>query len=396
MQREKTIQFWDNYHDENDSEEWISKPGEELLKMIFDQIYDERKENEDYSNFRCKTRCFSILEIGCGTSTLVRDLQRYIEERHPMIKVNACGTDVSKVCIDVSIKRDCLRTHPAFVTTDDSEVKIVSNAISSTSNPRGSLWYEVLNVLEGEPSRKNWDLIIDKGCLDTLLFRSRQRGTFNKNYPECLRILLDNLHGWQSTAAILARAAAGDDDLCAAPLVITDDNDLNDDYERTNKQLQQQGGTTSVYICITPRTKLKAVRDYAGFSSVSRYPLPKICRSKLEGRKNNDSNEKEKEIEHCDNDNGESPDVCNNKDSLGYMFVCPKNDDYQVGVSIPFPTFSSRHNNNNNNNPPKDENKCTGCKKTFQEFRKGEGLEFRGVTYWTRKWKAHCIHCKHE
>ena len=33
---------------------------------------------------------------------------------------------------------------------------------------------------------------------------------------------------------------------------------------------------------------------------------------------------------------------------------------------------------------------------TFQEFRKGEGLEFRGVTYWTRKWKAHCIHCKHE
>jgi len=362
MQRDKTIQFWDDYHGENDSEEWISKPGEVLLGMIFDQIYDRNADEED-QKMLCQKRCISVLEIGCGTSTLVRDLKKYIEERHPMIKVVACGTDVSKVCIDANQQRDCPRAHPGSVTADD---KYTSNNIDNNGNSRGLLWYEVLNVLDGEPSRQNWNLIIDKGCLDTFLFRSRQRGTHNKNYPESLRILLDNLHGWQGITATAGSATIGDD---------------------------VPGETTSVYICITPRPKLKAVRDYAGFSSVKRYPLPKIYRSKLEGKKNNDSKvESEGYDDNGDNDSGESSYTCTATAFSGYMYVCTKNDDYKVGVSVPFPTVIIRHNNNNNS--PNDENECLRCKRTFREFRKEEGLEFRGVSYCTRKWKTHCIHCK--
>jgi SAM-dependent methyltransferase len=376
MQREKTIQFWDNYHDENDSEEWISKPGEELLEMIFDRIYDGKtKENL----FPCHQQCFSILEIGCGTSTLVRDLKRYIEERLPTIEVVACGTDASKVCVAVNTERDCHNDSP-----------------SETSERRGSLWYEVLNVLDGAPSRKNWDLIIDKGCLDTFLFRSRHRGTHNKTYPESLRILLDNLHVWQTRSTIAGSGTIGGDDVQSAALLPnTDGNNNPNDNERTSQQSQQPGGATGVYVIITPRPKLKAVRDYAGFSSVRRYPLPKVSRSKLEGKKNNDSNNQLLEGERCRNSNGgESQDACATTASPGFMFVCTKNDDYRVGVSMPFPASSCMRNGNNNNNPPDDDIQCSRCKRTFREFRKEGGLEFRGMAYCIRKWKSHCIHCK--
>ena len=416
MQRDKTIQFWDSYHNENDSEEWISKPGEEVLQMIFDQI-DDCKRNEDDKRFRCQRRCFTILEIGCGTSTLSRDLKRYIERKNPMVEVVACGTDVSKVCIDVNQKRDCLRAvrPPSAIADNNNNTNNVNvNTVidKPSSDSRGSLWYEVLNVLDGEPSRKNWDLIIDKGCLDTFVFRSRQRGSHNKNYPQCLRKLLDNLHGWQATAA-LARPAndVGNDEQCAAqflPNKIDGNYNLNGDEERAKQhvlqqkqQQKQQPGriTPSVYVWITPRSKLKAVRDYAGFSSVRRYSMPKIYRSKLESRKNNENN---KEVapgggldETGNNESGESPDdTCTTIDaSSGFMFVCTKNDDYQVGVSMPFPTVSSssRH---TNASPPSDESQCPRCERTFRKFRKDEGFESRGVTYCTRKWKSHCIHCK--
>jgi hypothetical protein len=395
MQRDKTIQFWDSYHDENDSEEWISKPGEEVLQMIFDQI-DDGKRNEDDKQFRCQRRCFTILEIGCGTSTLIRDLKRYIETKHPMVDIVACGTDVSKVCIDVNKKRDCPSARPLSATANDNNTNNVNVVIDEPIDSRGSLWYEVLNVLDGEPSRKNWDLIIDKGCLDTFLFRSRQRGSHNKNYPESMRKLLDNLHGWQATAILAGRAAIGHDDQCAALVEIdgNDNDNENDDEERTKQHVQQPGGTPSVYVCITPRSKLKAVRDYAGFSSSRRYSLPKIYRSKLESKKNNENDKEAAEGRHDetgDSESGESPYTCTTIASSGFMFVCTKNDDYQVGVSIPFPTVSSRR---TNDNPPSDENQCPRCKRIFREFRKEEGFESRGITYCTRKWKSHCIHCK--
>ena len=312
MQKDKTIQFWDDYHDENDSKEWISTPGEELLAMIFDQICNDGKESVFQQQCGSARLCFSVLEIGCGTSTLARDLKRYIEERNPMIDVIACGTDVSTVCIEINTKRDCCDAPPNSSTDSNDGVDMGSRS-------RGSLWYEVLNALDGEPSRKNWDLIIDKGCLDTFLFRSRSRGSKNKNYPECLRILLDNVHGWQGKDATAGEAAATDDDdqLVAARTSQTDDNNITDDESSTGEQAQPPGRTKSVYLCITPRRKLKAIKDYTGFSSVERYTLPKSCESTLESKNYSSNGDKDA--------------------SKSYMYVCTKNDDYEVGVSMPFP-----------------------------------------------------------
>lgn len=344
IQREKTIQFWDNYHGENDSDEWISKPGEELLEMIYEHL---DMGGEDDEECQLQKRSFSVLEIGCGTSTLVRDLKKYIEKRYSMVNVVACGTDVSKVCIDINTKRDCTQSTP--INADDfCEVE---------SSSRESLWYEVLNVLDGKPSRQNWDLIIDKGCLDTFLFRSRQRGTQNKLYPESIRILLDNIHNWQGRP--LQEESANLDDI---------------DVSRARP---------GVYVCITPRPKLKAVRDYAGFSSVRRYKLPKSYGATLESKNNDCHEDSQKDgSRNSDKDAGNSP---------GFMFVCTRNEDYQVGISTPFTSMNSVL---GNSNPLNDEITCPRCEMTYLDFRKEGGIESRGEAHCSRKWKSHIVHCK--
>ncbi len=349
MQREKTIQFWDNYHGENDSDEWISKPGEQLLEMILEHIDMGSKDDEEH---RSQKRCFSVLEIGCGTSTLVRDLKEYIGKRHPTVDVIACGTDVSKVCINANTKRDCPQQSPTDTNEDER-----TDCCDRESSSRESLWYEVLNVLDGKPSRQNWDLIIDKGCLDTFLFRSRQRGTQNKVYPESLRTLLDNIHKWQDS-----------------PLKRKSSN-LNDDYVSAERP--------RIYVCISPRPKLKAVRDYAGFSSVRKYKLPKNYGATLES-KNHDCHEDSKK-----NSSRNSNKVADN--SPGFMFVCTRNDDYQVGISTPFPSKSGVP---GNSNPSNDETTCPRCEMNYLEFRKDGVMESRGEPYCLRKWKSHIIHCK--
>ena len=335
MQKEKTVQFWDNYHSGNDSEEWISKPGEELLEMLFDQIDISSKGNNDDKKFQSQKECLSILEIGCGTSTLVRDLKVYIEQRNPMIDVIACGTDVSKVCIDINRKRDCNQLTLAIADEDDK------NSADKETFSHSSLSYKVLNVLAtptstltGNPSHQNWDLIIDKGCLDTLLFRSRKRGAQNKAYPESLRVLLDNIHGWQGKSSIAESAAVDDGKQCAAHLAQVDKTNRHDDERPTNKQNQLLNERPSIYLVITPRRKLKAVRDYAGFSSVRRYNLPENCRSTLE-RKNHNG-KKNGRGSNGYKGGGESQKACNSP-SPGYMYACTRNSDYQVGVSVPFP-----------------------------------------------------------
>ena len=402
MQSDKTIRFWDDYHDENDSQEWISTPGEELLAMIFDQLEidatsnddnsDGDGENDDISNSKnmqssnSRNKVVSVLEIGCGTSTLVRDLKNHIEERDSRTTVVACGSDVSQVCIDTNRERDCPCADND--NTDDNvfskniNISDIANKESSLSTPSSSqspsLWYEVLNVLEGEPSRRDWDLILDKGCLDTFLFRSKQRGAQNKAYPESLRIILDKIHGWLATMTTTTGEGGG---VCTST--------RNSNTSRS-----------SYYIFLSPRPKIKAVRDYAGFSSVSKYPLPGMYRSELEGKRCNDNSNNHNHTTNSDNegDGGgggkptmeQEPTVAA---SPGYMFVCAKNDAYQPGTSKAFPCNNKRV----AVVPTTDENsRCPRCPLTFRDFRRAEEMEFRGVTYWTRRWKAHCLHCKGE
>jgi SAM-dependent methyltransferase len=382
MQRNTTLQFWDEYHNENDSQEWISKPGEELLAMIFHHYWNQDQDHRHSKNNDMtmlssdikNNEIIKVLEIGCGTSSLVRDMKIHIENTYPRIikKVVACGTDVSQVCIDVNQQRD--------------------------GQNSGDLWYEVLNCLEDDndngeqPSssssfhhRGNWDLIIDKGCLDTFMFRSKKQGT-NRIYPESVRKLLDNIHGWLSSSTKSS----------SSWLSLSSSDDDGGERLEKGEEVVLRNRRVGCYIFISPRSKVKAVRDYAGFSSVRRYPLPGNYRAELEGKKNNINNKSNINNNNNENNNNTTDNVDSNiispSSTPGYLFVCTKNVNYKVGSEEPFPTAATDY-GGDQNEKLNDDTKCPKCGISFFEFRKGEGLEFRGNKFWTRTFKGHCIHC---
>ena len=71
MQNERTIQFWDEYHKKNEAIEWISQPSEEVLGRLSDYCFQASPPLKELGNL-------SMLEIGCGTSSLARDFWQYL------------------------------------------------------------------------------------------------------------------------------------------------------------------------------------------------------------------------------------------------------------------------------------------------------------------------------
>jgi SAM-dependent methyltransferase len=212
MQSERTLRFWDDYYNSQEpsspDKEWILQPSQPLLERLSQCL--EKRGN-------CR-----ILEIGCGTSSLGRELWKYMRVNTPAgeeqeSSVHLLATDVSEVCIRLNQDRD-------------------SGLIDQGEN--ASIEYKVLNITESHPELEGkFDFILDKCCLDTLLFRSRQRG------GELVRSVIDNIQSW----------------------------------------LSEEG----VYVILSPRSKFKMIRDYAGFSSVERFELDpaKMQRGYLEGEK---------------------------------------------------------------------------------------------------------------
>jgi SAM-dependent methyltransferase len=417
MQKDKTLQFWDEYHTDHDQKEWISQPDEGLLAMICKHIHiqphtilssrithdvdQSTKKDHCYDDpidrNRISSTCtscsvnedecrrihslFRILEIGCGTSTLVRDLKLYVEEKHftqqqQYRQVFACGTDVSPICVDTCQQRD----QDLILQSNGTLHYKVLNVLLKNDNDdddNGSITadekvhaigeQEVANQEQQKQQRHPWDLIIDKGCLDTFLFRTRQRGESGV-YPESIRQVLDNIH------------------------------------------TMMMNGPSSRYMFISPRSKLRAVRDYIGFQSVHRYPLPfdtvvaaEIVRRKADCSRdcstnnNNNSNSKSNDeaegnryinsisISHKSrpNDNKNS----NSNKPHGYLYVCSKNEEYVAHSQNE--AFRTEH-----RDLPDDQRQCNRCKTSFLDFRHGEAVEGRGLVFWTREFKNHCIHCK--
>lgn len=269
---------------------------------LFDLIYAE------CSSVREDGR-FQVLEIGCGTSTMAREFWKYISGIKNERDFHVRSTDVSQVCVDACFARD-------------KDLTNVSDQGGTVAGGCG-LNYTTLNVLETpvEAERGAWSVILDKACLDTFMFRSRHRG-LKKAYPELVQTALDNI--WT---------------------------------------LMAPGG---VYMLMSPRTKLKAVRDYVGFSSVERRAVQseekggKICSKNNTTRKERD--------EAC------------------YMYICRKNLNYVVGKTTAF--------RENYRSLPMDEEQCPACGLLFGVFRNGEDADGRGVVFWSREWQNHCIHCK--
>ena len=280
------------------------------------------------------------------------------------------------------------------------------------------------------------------------MFRTRHRGEKNKLYPESVQKLLDNIHGW------LVGGPKNDDGTTIHNATTTNNNNNNNntgndaiinDDERDNSgpndihryehrivdRKRGRGKQIGCYMFISPRPKVKAVRDYAGFSSVRRFTVRGTTTTtttttekgindagELVGKKNQEKKYSQSQNKNGNDDDDDDDDENNTKiidegsicasitttTVVGYLYVCTKNPDYIVGVSEPFRNNRTDIIINNDNNKTKiiaatanpidnDNIRCPNCGITFYAFRKGELMEFRGTNFWIRRFNGHCTHC---
>lgn len=256
----------------------------------------------------------NILEIGCGVSKLsISLLQRQLlnnQEALPDAQTRGysfVATDVSSVCIEHSRTRD-------------------DKLISSFNTDNSSLKYALLDVLAEKPSItiRNYDIILDKGTLDTFLFRSKRTQKGSSSHPPLLAPLLNNIHRWL--------------------------------------------GCGAKYIIISPRSKIKSVRDFRGFTSVRRI---KVDTATLGGevilvKSNNEKAARSK--------------------AKVYLYECIKNDSYNPEKdSTPYRTMEIS---------TADESTCLKCGISFKDFRGNGDVKDQGEVVWARRWKNHYPHCK--
>ncbi|GMH49931.1 hypothetical protein TrRE_jg13463 [Triparma retinervis] len=185
----KSKVFWEEYHKKNPSVDWITTPAN-----IIEHMVGEGDQN--------------VLEVGCGTSSLSKEIASRFKN------VNITATDVS-----LSAVSTCASRH------------------SGVPN----LAYSVLDLLAPPPSLGSWDVVVDKGCLDTFMFRSPAQSRL-----EHVTRALDNVH-----------------------------------------DLLKPGGR---YVVVSPRANLQArlggvgwrLKDWRGWKTVSRRKVK--CEVTLEGR----------------------------------------------------------------------------------------------------------------
>ena len=152
MQSSKTRRFWDDFYETEKEAEWIVAPSEELMAKIVALLQTPT------------SGVSQILEIGCGSSRFAQELATYLTRR--CVPHHILSTDVSPVCIEQ--QRESVRLP--------------------------HLSYAVADVTEGPAFPDcSFDLILDKACLDTILFRTRHRRT---GPNELVSLVLGNLDRW--------------------------------------------------------------------------------------------------------------------------------------------------------------------------------------------------------
>ena len=256
-----------------------------------------------------------MLEIGCGVSRLSLSLlQRMLLRRQEEASgfhrraCNFVATDVSLMCIEQNRMRD-----ECFAASIPAAV--------------GSLRYEPLDMLNqnSSASRRNlYEVILDKGTLDTFLFRSKRTNKRSASHPPLLTSLLKNVHR-------LLRSSCG-----------------------------------AKYVTVSPRRKIKAVRDFRGFASVRRI---KIETDSLAG---------DAVLVRGNSERAARP------TSAVYLYECTKNDSFDSDSDLPYSAESGADGDST----------CRRCGMTFADFRGKSGARGQGEIALQRRWKNHGIHCK--
>lgn len=235
QQKGRTLDFWDDFYQQKSDEaeegggschqEWILQPSEELLHLL--ARHSSSSTPAGWSDTECGCRSSSsddsapsrharhelrFLEIGCGTSLLAREFYKYLKRSagNGCATVEGVASDVSAVCIEKNQKRD-----KQFLREEAGE---------------SSFRYTVLNVQDEpipEDLRSRFHVILDKGCLDTFLFRTRHRGGRRKEM--LLKSVLDNLY-----------------------LMLSDDDDT-------------PSCSSSCFLMLSPRSGIRPLREHPGF-----------------------------------------------------------------------------------------------------------------------------------
>ena len=352
MQKDKTLQFWDDFYRSEQIKveaeakevsettisgsikEWIVQPSDELFELILRNLFSSSGDggetttnnNGAYDCTNCANgtndivTCYKILEIGCGTSLLSDSLCKYWEHHvaDETKKLHVVATDVSPVCIEQQL---ALQKQQHVLRIEKEQNQNFNDDVPPTT----TLEYQVLNITEARPDLESqFDMILDKGCLDTCLFRS-------KNTETWIDVVLQNIHSW----------------------------------------LKVPNG---LYTIITPRSKIKHVRDYIGFH-VTRTILneSQFGSGDLEPRSGSTTN-----LHQSD---GTFDAV---KESHQYMYTCRRR---QI-IDIPNKTDAS--------DVAIEQSLCITCGVTYGSFctMKGSKVCASDTKYWNRRWQGHLQHCR--
>jgi Methyltransferase domain len=345
MQKDKTLQFWDDFYRseqkkvERDNvtesiKEWIVQPSDELFRLILRDLFssnrgsgdgdgDEPPNHNAYGTNSADNivTIYKILEIGCGTSLLSDSLCKYWDHHvaDGAKKLHVIATDVSPVCIEQQIK---LQEQRQLLQQEKRQNICLDNEFP----PKTKLEYQVLNITESRPELvSQFDMILDKGCLDTCLFRS-------KNTEDWIDTVLHNIYSW----------------------------------------LKVPNG---LYTIITPRSKIKHVRDYIGFH-VTRTILneSQFGTGDLEPRSSSTTNQHQS--------NATVEDV---KEARQYMYTCRRRQisDTPNNINVTVDTLTQPL-------------LCTTCGVNYDSFCsvKGSKVCSSDTKYWSRRWLGHLQHCR--
>jgi len=350
-----------------------------------------------------KKKILHIVEIGCGTSSLSRTFLQYlILRRHHLQQQFAfciTATDVSKVCIERNQRRDDeflksissgdgrasgfflryevldvlnlngtvsqLPPLPPFLLcpTMPSSSEILSNNNTAKNNIKTITTVAACTSNNNDYDQKDEDntnninlvnMVLDKGCLDTFLFRCKTHDKSISKHSPLLTQLLNNVY-----------------------------------------KMLKVGG---LYVIITPRRRITSVRDFVGFGGcVRRVRIDpdndaggKGGRGDLVGQDgNNDRKERSSDCLSPSATKSQSgrDNTKNNPKRYVYMHVCTKHPGYIPDKDEPYRDMYDI-------TLEDDSCICNNCGITFLKFRNGEKMEEgRGVPFWTRRWKGHKVHC---
>ena len=377
MQKEKTVEFWNQHHEQITNQEWIVNPtSKSLVQKIISLLKEEENVERDDGSLLDKqqqqqqqqpstddginvrspyTRIPSMLEIGCGTSQLSKEIYLQLKREGRFVI-----TDISPICIQSNQQRDIQLIQESngdfeYQILDVTKSSLSSTTTTTSASPSSPSPSSTSSFFDNE----SFHIILDKGCLDTLLFRSERR-----IHELLVTNLLNSVHAWM----------------------------------------------IRYYVVITPRPKIKVLRDFQGFCHVQRFVIHDDL-GDLEGRNCNDDDtddvvdEKDNGLLDPENDN------CNNDKSNGsttsssfssssqkkevYMFVCTKNNQYHpaaagVGKTTTnnniLPAFIDGYDKGANQDI---ETSCQSCDLLFTNF----GMHFP-MAKRIRQWKGHRLHCK--